>query len=151
MLNLIDHLFVYDNFPEMDFSSIKEYTGFQVSDFKLEERTEYPLTLEVSKTDRLRIRFNFDSSKYSAESIERLSELYKNICLSAVQAQYPRDIKNISEKFERKLKEDMQAVAPGRPSDYDAVDSPTVYGRSLCGSHLGSQRPGTAGGQHPPT
>ena len=69
--NLIDHLFVYDNFPEMDFGSIKKNTGFQVKNFKLEERTEYALTLEVSKTDRIRIRFNFDSSKYSAESISR--------------------------------------------------------------------------------
>ena len=49
--NLIDHLFVYDNFPEMDFGSIKKNTGFQVKNFKLEERTEYALTLEVSKTD----------------------------------------------------------------------------------------------------
>lgn len=109
--NLIDHLFVYDNFPEMDFGSIKENTGFQVKNFKLEERTEYALTLEVSKTDRIRIRFNFNSGRYSAESIERLAELYKNICVSAVNAQYPKDIENISEEFAHKLKREIQAVA----------------------------------------
>lgn len=109
--NLIDHLFVYDNFPEMDFGSIKKNTGFQVKNFKLEERTEYALTLEVSKTDRIRIRFNFDSSKYSAESIERLAGLYKNICISAVNANDPQDIENVSEAYSHKLMEKIKTVS----------------------------------------
>ena len=82
-----------------------------MKNFKLEERTEYALTLEVSKTDRIRIRFNFDSSKYSAESIERLAGLYKNICISAVNANDPQDIENVSEAYSHKLMEKIKTVS----------------------------------------
>lgn len=108
--NLIDHLFVYDNFPEMDFSSIEANTGFQVTDFKLEERTEYALTLEVSKPENIKIRFNYDSDKYSGESIKRLAELYKNISVHIVNAEYLSDISNISAEEEEILSNERMRV-----------------------------------------
>lgn len=109
--NLINHLFVYDNFPEMDFSCIEKNTGFKVIDFNLEERTEYALTLEISKADNIKIRFNYDSSIYSGESIERLAKLYKNICVNSVDAEYPYEIMNISKAEENKLSLEKKQVS----------------------------------------
>ena len=108
--NIIDHLFVYDNFPEMDFGGIEKNTGFSVKNFCLEERTEYPLTLEVSKPDNLKIRFNYDSSVYSGESIKRLAELYKTICINSFSADKPSEIENVNADFAARTEREKEKV-----------------------------------------
>lgn len=108
--NIIDHLFVYDNFPEMDFRGIEDSTGFKIKDFCLEERTEYPLTLEVSKPDNLRIRFSYDSSIYSGESIKRLAALYKTICINSFDAEKPSEIKNVTDDFKIRTEHEKEKV-----------------------------------------
>jgi len=109
--NIIDHLFVYDNFPEMDFGGIERNTGFRIINFNIEERTEYALTLEVSKPDNIRIRFNYDSSIYSGESIERLASLYKTICLNSFGADTPSKIKNITAEFAERTENEKAQVS----------------------------------------
>lgn len=97
-VNLINHLFVYDNFPEINFSNIEKNIGIKVTSFNLEETTEYPLTIEVSKGENIKLRFNYDNNIYSKESISRLAKLYRNICMNSISADYLKDILNISDE-----------------------------------------------------
>ena len=107
---LFNHIFVYDNFPEMDFGEMEKNTGFQVEDFTLEERTEYGLTLEVSNPDGIRVRFNYDTALYSGESIRRLAALYQTICAGACRADRAKDIPNVPKAYEEKIEQEMKDV-----------------------------------------
>ncbi|WP_186331921.1 condensation domain-containing protein, partial [Paenibacillus xylanexedens] len=71
--NLIDHLFVFQNYPEVyDISGQSEDQDFQITDFQGFEHTNYSLSATMHvQANRLGIKVSYNASEHRKANIER--------------------------------------------------------------------------------
>ncbi|WP_260984879.1 condensation domain-containing protein, partial [Paenibacillus xylanexedens] len=72
--NLIDHLFVFQNYPEVyDISGQSEEQDFRVTDFQGFEHTNYSLSVMMHvQANRLGIKMSYNASEHRKANIERV-------------------------------------------------------------------------------
>lgn len=74
---LFDTLLVFENFPLADNTTeLEQQTAAQlsVSNIRVSEGTNYPLTLIVGGTTQLRLKFSYQHQHYSAETVQQLMD-----------------------------------------------------------------------------
>ncbi len=84
-VQLTENLFVFENFPIED-GELYLDNDIQISDHSGIEETEYKLTAKVSIIDVLNIELNGQASHYDEHFLNQLTNHYKNILLSIVEA-----------------------------------------------------------------
>ncbi|KOR82143.1 hypothetical protein AM231_17460, partial [Paenibacillus solani] len=72
--NLIDHLFVFQNYPDVyEVNGQPEDQDFQVTDFHAFEHTSYSLSVIMQlRSNRLGIKIGFNASEHHRDNIERV-------------------------------------------------------------------------------
>lgn len=75
--SFFDTLLVYENYPIN--SSIKGDGLFSIKDVKILEATHYPLTIIVSKEEKLLGRFIFDDKKFSGDFAKQLCNYFSEL------------------------------------------------------------------------
>ncbi|WP_054403495.1 non-ribosomal peptide synthetase [Paenibacillus solani] len=72
--NLIDHLFIFQNYPEVyEISGQSENQDFQITDAQSFEHTNYSLSVIMHlRSNRLGIKIGFNASEHGRDNIERV-------------------------------------------------------------------------------
>jgi amino acid adenylation domain-containing protein len=81
--NLLDHVFVVGNYPVADqLEGMRQEPAqdkVNISDVQSHEQVNYHFSINISGSDHLRIRFNYNGLVYNKEFIERLAGHYLSI------------------------------------------------------------------------
>ncbi|WP_081612036.1 non-ribosomal peptide synthetase [Janthinobacterium sp. CG3] len=77
-LALFDSLFVFENFP-VDESLARAGHKLAISQVRVSEQTNFPLTLTVVGGARLSVSFSYDRGRFDDAAIERLVENFKTL------------------------------------------------------------------------
>ncbi len=88
--NLLDHIVAFENYPiakELEgLNNIqgKNNRGFEVTNVKIFEQTNYDLTIVVTPGEELSVEFRYNSNKYSKQTINNISkhlnQILEHIC-----------------------------------------------------------------------
>ncbi|MBL4658905.1 MAG: non-ribosomal peptide synthase/polyketide synthase, partial [Alcanivoracaceae bacterium] len=81
---LIDNLFVFENYPFDEQSVNSQQQKLSVSDFAGYEETDYTLMTTASFTDTLRLKFSAKRAYFSDQSLAHLARNFENILLSVI-------------------------------------------------------------------
>jgi amino acid adenylation domain-containing protein len=75
-MSLIDHLIVYENFPDIESSESDFLQSLTVdkNTIHLSDKSHYHFAIKVSKEESLHVKFRYDPFKYSSDFIQRVAE-----------------------------------------------------------------------------
>ncbi|MHB9147654.1 MAG: amino acid adenylation domain-containing protein [Candidatus Amoebophilus sp.] len=83
-IDLLDHLFVFENYPE-ETSALQQSSVIQVAHQRTIENTEYALTILLSCKDQLHVCFSYDQSRIDSRLILQVSQHYRLILMELFQ------------------------------------------------------------------
>ncbi|NOQ27954.1 MAG: amino acid adenylation domain-containing protein [Bacteroidales bacterium] len=88
--NLIDHIIVFDNYPVSEnIKSLSEGNEYEklkleITDLDIFEQTNYNLTIIASLTNRLSVKFVYNSNVYDPEMMSRLMVYLENVVIGVI-------------------------------------------------------------------
>lgn len=117
--DLFDHILVFENFPVDEASrSMEESTGLIVEDMQSFEQTSYDFNVYVFPGKRIHFKFDFNSEKYSLQSIGALKERFENLMSRCAEA--PDTSLNALSVLLKNERELLLSVHTGTQGEFDA-------------------------------
>ncbi|MHA6534795.1 condensation domain-containing protein, partial [Paenibacillus sp. BAC0078] len=119
--NLIDHLFVFQNYPAVnEISGQSENQDFQITDVRMFEHTNYSLSVTMHvNSSRVGIRIGFNASEHGRDNIDRVIS-HLEIILEQVTARPDMrldEIELVGEEEKRQLLETLNDTKAEYPKD----------------------------------